>query len=142
MTRAMYDAGSFQPTGSIVAARSGALKLNRNSSVGLYFTISRRNGALEPSSSRCAHAAQPRRQGRLVDRGGLVVFARDDLLVVGIRALDEAREHERPAGAEADGIVTLPETDLRFDRIKAADLLARLRRHNQVGRGAAGRRHV
>src|SRR5579884_932224 len=42
MTRHKYDAGSAQPSGSNVAARSGALKVNLTSSVGIYRKISSR----------------------------------------------------------------------------------------------------
>jgi len=51
ITSAIYEAGSFQPTGSIVAARSGALKVKRTSSVGMYLRISSKYIALNPISS-------------------------------------------------------------------------------------------
>ena len=51
MTRHMKAAGSSQPTGSAVAARSGALSVKRTSSVGMYFRSSSRYAALNPISS-------------------------------------------------------------------------------------------
>jgi len=42
MIKHMYCAGSFHPTGSTVAARSGALNVKRTSSVGMLRKISSR----------------------------------------------------------------------------------------------------
>ena len=89
-----------------------------------------------------AHAAQRRHHGGLFHRGDLVVVPRDDLLVVRIRALDEPREHERPAGAEPDVVVALGDLDIGVGREQAADLLQRLGGHNQVRGHAALRGHV
>ena len=70
-----------------------------------------------------AHAAQRRGHRRLVDRRLLVVLARDHLLVVGIRSLDQAGIHQRAAGAETDMVIALGELDLGVARVKPADLL-------------------
>src|SRR6058998_849341 len=85
---------------------------------------------------------QRRRHGRFVDRRLLVVLARDDLLVIRIRPFDQAGEHQRAAGAEADMVVALGQLDLGVACVEPANLLQRLGRDDEIRGGSSGRRHV
>src|SRR5207302_6082099 len=78
------------------------------------------------------HALQRARKSEFVRDGVLVVVLRNHLLVIRIRPFDEASEHRREWRAKAEMIVTPGDLDLFVFRKEPANLLERLRWHDQI----------